>query len=507
MAATLASWVFCSLRALHMPASGLYPPPHLLLQRAFYGDVYIGPFDEPNAFGKNASFGVVTREATFEVIALSAHGDTTDLRRYSLFAALHSFADEHFGCHLECATGACFAATCPSLHHLRTGTWNVSITLVRTQRKRATRACALSLTNTTTNEQLPAGWAALQQFIHCKALVTKADYQAYFEYQPQTVLSFLWNKASDVQVHAPTALCTGEVPGRWTPTTGGELNASIANAAVNLNRGMHHSFAPFNCSYKTYSRAEADVCIESTQPFFFGDSRSRGLVKHLVQWLGSHVGGEGKQGSLGFSPLFNHRFGLAYGMRPPEQRLRTLGSFRNLLKLNRTIVLDSIAHDVADFSQRNMSVANVQQRTPQNVCMGCNANSTVDACGCADKLYAVQNYHTNLGLLRDTLKAAASEYPQARIYWLTHHKRAPSSKDAGDHFFRSWSWQTDDATNAMENMARSTLEEANIAHIDFRHHLLSAPAQWWDDSLHYSYDNSSIVLHMSVQILLNRLCN
>ena len=115
----------------------------------------------------------------------------------------------------------------------------------------------------------------------------------------------------------------------------------------------------------------------------------------------------------------------------------------------------------------------------------------------------------NIEFLAIILEDLIAKFPDARIFWVTHHTRPPDLSDfrtKTGRDFHAYSWQTHDIINSLEIMAISRLTSVGVKSIDLRHVAMGAPASWWDDQVHYGASQNSLFKHMSMQILLHHLC-
>lgn len=433
----------------------------------------------------------------------------------ALHARFSGPGGEHYSCFLEVSNhGEHF---CPASAALPPGLWTVNVILVRSlpnnsARRQWPRHCSLAAPR---NQRAPL---PLLDYI----LGGRADF-AYFgnftaclQYPSVEVLTTTWHSKGQDGAGS-SSHCAGPLgPGVWMPLDAPGVSSpeeTFIKSSNNGARGMHHAFVQFGCSARFLSKKEATQCIKDRRLVVAGDSRGMHLAGALSTWLGKSV-----RDSLQYIPLHQpYGLGLPHALHTHAGR-----ALRHALAEGRTVVINSVLHDVAEF-YNDTTVDDVMQYWGEWVncsTQRCQERGQVPStstdhaaspqpllarhCGC-HKAQAVSVYVQSIKQLAGEvatakLTAAAEKRPLPNVYWTSLHKRPPA---AGDRVF---DWQTSDVLFALEDYAAGELEKVGVGHLDLRWVLTSAPPHWWDDAVHVGKDKRSLLLHGAVQTMLQAVC-
>jgi hypothetical protein len=405
---------------------------------------------------------------------------------YLFHAAMTGPQGEHFACFLEREAEG---YSCKDLQYLDRGVWRVKVTLVRTCCR--SHACP---------RHEGTGLSVLE-YVLKQGIKTFKEFQHDFKYPYRKLLEFEWNATSSQELPVPHGIkCTHGSRGVWRPidercippACKGTIDGELVRSESNANRGMHHSFSPFNCSYFWFSKEEALQCLSSKRPLLVGDSRMRQLRQHAEFWLGTNV--------FGSIPLeFPHHFGLPLLLKSS----RSAELFVAVAN-NRVVLMNSIVHDLADFSTMSKKTTTVDYRFYWNLtgCNGCNGKLATD-CNCTGKHGALQEYLANverLGKLLQQGLESASSGGESNLFWVSQFRSPPFH---GTNFF---SWQTHDFLSDLEERVVSLLADVPVRRLDLHSHVMAAPLAWWDDIMHYGRNNDSFFQHITLQVILNHIC-
>jgi hypothetical protein len=479
-----------------------------------FGDVELALFAAPQPAAPPA-FSHSADGAGFTVTGAPAAGGAAQ-RGLVLFAGLAGPRDAHFGCFMAPAPGG--AHTCPGAERLEPGDWAVEVVLMRRVAPGAAAAgCALA----PRRRGAAAAAAAraprpLRRYIFERNFSTFDEFRECFDYPHSAALAFTWRKTtasggeggeSNIGA-APAAasalpICTGgERPGRWAPldAAGGCAPARCAGAydpAIRADaangraaKRIAHVWAPFDCRYRLFSAAEARACLAPQRLLLAGDSRVRNLGRHIDGWLGEGIAEYQEI-------LYPVRVGLAVLLRQAEPRAALAAA----LAAGRTVVLSSLLHDIGNF-RNDTRVADIRAFWGDAACPAarCPRGDVLGCPECLTKRGAPQAYRAHLRELA-ALVAAGRAAGGGRVLWMSQHKRRPVVAE------EAHTWQFSDVLDSLEDMAARVLGAAGAAHVDLRPALLAAPARWWDDKVHWGLaDRNSLFKHMTLQVLLNRLC-
>jgi hypothetical protein len=340
----------------------------------------------------------------------------------------------------------------------------------------------------------------------------------YWDYNPKFIGNFTFRKNQMLgrsliinrkDANFPRCALNPMPLGRWIPLTNGtcsidgkcnwSLDRVFLENDYNIKKGIHHTFAPFNCTYHYFSRRQAIDCIKRSQLKLLGDSRMGNFHGMLVAWLKEDAPSADE---IGIRTGVNlHSLGIL-AILPAKYRER----LTTWITEGRPIIINSMLHDLAEFVSFNQ-VEIIGSNWDPLYCPACkNASETVGNCGCPPKTDAVFLYMMRVRKLFEIMKAAQQLRKEnggepAPIFWITHSKRPPSSM-ATD----AYSWQTMDMLDDLVDFVARTAKEMGINHIDLRPHVATAPAKWWDDPVHYGRNYLSLFKHVSLQIVLNTVC-
>lgn len=405
-----------------------------------------------------------------------------------LFAHLQGPRGEHFACFLR-PQGEEYR--CPDSQALDAGLWNVSVTLVRLQKGSAV-----------------LGNTSLLDLITRRNMAYFEELKPFVEYpgNGKRLFTFSWNKTArpvGLLPAAKAARCSTEDPaGVWVPFSApcqpplcaGTVDQDLFNAPINANMSMRHIFAPFSCHYYFFSKEEATACLATQQVMFVGDSRTRHLVDHVRMWLGDVQG----LGHIGLENPYHFGLGRLLNSEQAEE-------LRMAVARGRTVVMNSVLHDMADFYRFSGGTAmeDVRLYYDAALCSKCKKD-TAKECKCK-KPYAVQRFMANVDRLRVLLQEAWVEGgrtldEEAPHYWVSMNKCPPPGKG------KLFSWQSADSVFELEDYARRRLGASAARHIDLRPHALAAPVEWWVDEVHYQGKGQTFFNHVSLQVILNHIC-
>lgn len=296
------------------------------------------------------------------------------------------------------------------------------------------------------------------------------------------------------------SLCSDDPHGMWVPFDGvcqPPRCAGTINSTFTLpNSAQSYIFQPFSCYYKFFSRAEARKCWLAAQPILMGDSRMRYLQNHIRYWLQD----------VPVDRIANEwpaQFGLDFLLQSEG-----MADIYQAVLQGRTIIMNSILHDLAEFGRFSSTLTRDARRFfGLSYCGGCNQTLTV-ACDC-NKPFPPERYLANMKRLREVLKAAQKEREQTLgrpmqplpFFWVTMHRKPPYPRD------NIYPWHSNDVLYEFEGYAERVMSEAGVTHINMRPHQLASPPEWWEDFVHYGTNETSLFQHISLQIILNRICS
>ena len=268
----------------------------------------------------------------------------------------------------------------------------------------------------------------------------------------------------------------------------------LLNKSINKQRQFHHIYVPFGCKSIPFKASRYyQRCLNSKNLLLAGDSRMMHMFLNLQSWLGDN--------SSEFLELHKpYRLGLRHALHTNAgEKLRA--SFKE----DRTVVLNSVLHDVADFYQATTRVKDVALSWSDWVT--CNISQCksdlVSDCKCR-KRGAIQAYIQTIRKLTDEIALALKGLPQkhAKLYWISFHRQPPISKAQ-----KLYSWQSPDIIWELESYAAAELESVGVQHIDLRPMLLSSPPKAWDDQAHFGSDVNSLLSRIILHAMLSEICS
>jgi hypothetical protein len=281
------------------------------------------------------------------------------------------------------------------------------------------------------------------------------------------------------------------------------MDDSILMSEVSIQKRMAHIFAPFHCTYRGLDKSATTSCLSKEKPVFFGDSRDRFMVEHIERWL--NITDE-KFLTYRWWGIIT-RIGWMEAVGTPEDKVFTKATLSDYLVQNRTIILSGLLHDLADFDEYT-STEMVRKYYPDNECANC-PGEFLGKCSesCNPKTNPIRSYIKNIDSLATILVDLIADFPNARIFWVSHHVKPPDLEAEAGQDSHFYSWQTHDIISSLETLATSKMESVGVKSINLRHMALAAPAYWWDDEVHYGRSPNSLFKHMSMQIALNHICD
>jgi hypothetical protein len=333
------------------------------------------------------------------------------------------------------------------------------------------------------------------KFMHHQNISSFHELEPYAWWPRTQALVFAWNKTAPA-LPAPTRRCDISAPGQWQPFPGqctaplceGAVDTCMLNTTFAAASGMHHVFAPFACHIRYFTKAAAQQCVVKAKPLLVGDSRMNLLQAHAAEWLGN-----GSTSSIDLNKPHLY-FGL------PMLLLEDVkATITQALKQGRPVLINSLLHDLINYYED----ADIVRAFDPEACGNCK-NTTVQ-CKCETKVRAVQKFAKNLEEVAKLLEAARQAGAPGHAFWVSQHRRPPTANKTLHHVFNGGVlWQLHDLLYAAEDQAAEVLARAGARHVDLRHHMISAPAHWWDDDLHHFSD--SLFKHTSLQVMLNAIC-
>ena len=349
---------------------------------------------------------------------------------------------------------------------------------------------------------------------------TFPDMAKYFEYPYERVMSVSWKKVftsisgkTGASEHGEERRCStngsdvchfsgrygfwsraGSKGSRAGDLRDSHVDISLLSDPVNVDRGLQHVFIPFECCspVRFLPDDELYACTQGSRLMIAGDSRAEHIALGLQAWLG--------EDAIEFLELHKpYRLGIRHAFVSNSGK-----ALRRALRQKRTIIINSLLHDVADFYRASTRYDDVMLSWRDwATCdvTGCNA-TLASECGCR-KTNAVQAYLDAMLQLKEEIARAREERPEgsADVYWLSMHKRPPTHNEK-DIF----AWQTADFVWDLENFAAQVLSGVGVRHIDIRPMLLASPPGAWDDQAHFGINERSFLLRMVMYGVVSEVC-
>jgi hypothetical protein len=483
----------------------LADPSHLVWRRdgllpdgaMAFNDVFVPFFRARQGEAGAADFRFEPTSHSFLVTGVSPSPPGAPLLGLTLFAALAGPRREHFSCFMVPLPNGSHA--CPHAERLEPGEWAGSVVFVRHYAAGRAAECGGGLRGEA------AAPLSLRRYILAKNFSTFDDYRECFGYPHTSALNFTWHKTALAvgggEGQAGSVCAGGEGPGRWValpsrcapPLCAGAPDPRMLGGRRNAGRGLRHVFVPWGCHYRFFRAREARACLAARRVLLVGDSRVRNLADHVEAWLGARAAPQ-------FVSLVDpHRFGLAWGLRSGAA-----DAVADALAEGRTVVMSSLLHDIGNF-RNDTAVADIRRFWAAGSCPGCDAGEVLACQWCLQKRGAPRAYQAHLHALvkvvrQGRARAQARGVAPGRAFWLSQHKRQPVAAE------EAHTWQFSDILHSLEDLAAGALGAGGVRHVDLRPHLLAAPAGWWDDKVHWGKDDRSMFKHMSLQVVLNRVC-
>lgn len=418
---------------------------------------------------------------------------------------------------------------CPESEMLDPEVWNVTVSKFRSLKKPLPAPVQEEFDKTTTVDSISFN---VQQISRMLNATTFAAWQEYFNYE--VILpahSLLFTKRMSLQESTKAAntnsssskhdqIHTTRCPDQPAPAGSWQHinnNNSILHWTgtpdpyylynnVSTSRGMFHIFNPFNCTYHFYTKQEAISCVQRTNLTFMGDSRLFNTWLTTKHWLESNDT---------IAPFFlDIRLPFRIGAGLLLHTHLIVDMTQNILD-GKTVVMNTLVHDMADFWP-SMTAGTARQLWLPSLCLHCADNQTLGDCNCIKKHDAIPIYIDRIKQIAQAIENAQAQrrergLPLVKVYWVSQSNRAPVKGAT------PFAWQTMDLITSLEDAAADVMTSiAGAVHVDYRPHLKTAPPQFWDDHLHYlgCTDKGcprelgrSFMKHLSLQILLNTVCN
>lgn len=455
-----------------------------------------------------------------------------DTGKVSLFASLRGPGGaRQFGCYLVPVSED--THVCENSGMLEAGQWEVNLVLVRRHKsnngdnKDGTVKCTLRPGSEEDDKDESLGmvdylkarqFSSFNEILSCFEYPFSVVWNATWTHTPrtpqtQTLFGLGSSKVTSCgEFTSRCPICNG---GGNTPTTEGRWIAipkdnepstdldqlypdkTILSDARHQDPHRRFIFTPFSCRYRMIRPKEAAQCLREKRPMFVGDSRLQGLRFHIVNWL------RNASEKVDISPMaanLNDRLALARYLHADGGGREQIAA---ALKQGRTIVINSLLHDIASLEKRNLTVEEANRYLGNDQC-GSDCHGTVDICNCTEKRHPVETYLGNVANLAYLLKQTPPNSP-GKFIWLTMDRRPPSTDPTQNPI---WGWQTPDVTLSLESSASHILSSAWHGHVDLRGMMSSADPVWYDDPVHFEgkWGRPQLMMHMAVQMVLSEIC-
>lgn len=400
----------------------------------------------------------------------------------ALFARLEGPRRQHFGCHLDTFADGLYG--CEDTARLEAGTWKVSVFVERIQGGPPER-CLPPGTSRDSENPIP-----MLDYILGTNFSTFAEFRGCFAYVYARPISLaLWTKKRSVSsVDKPwTRKCGPSEPGLWMRRSErGAIRGPTRPDPTMFDEQQgpswipRHVFAPFHCRYRLFTAEQARSCMNRERFHFIGDSRTRQLWRHAMNWTGLHtLPGKVVADRLGLATLVSDE---AFVLAPLLQ--------------GRTVILSSLLHDMAEFAGYN-TIGQIRRAWDAGYCGMCSEDTEVPECECvaSNKTYAPQRYLANLEKLAAMLRRTK---PRGKLVWLSYDNQPPA-KDMHLH-----TWQSHDILMPLLQRAKQVLAPYATV-VDLGPMMASSPNGWWIGP-HFRSEGRNMFVNMAVQILLNGVC-